>query len=322
MLSNQSFINHNKFGLVNFTLLPFSAVFFILSCIRLWLYKFKILKVNDSSLPVIVVGNITVGGTGKTPIVISIVNYLKSQNKKVGVVSRGYGGRFSQESIEVTMSSDPMQCGDEPLLIKQQTEVPVAVAKKRTKAIEYLIKKYALDVIVSDDGLQHYSMGRDIEIAVIDGHTRLGNGLFLPAGPLREAKSRLKSVDFIINNGSSLEGEVSSEIEPQEYINLLTKEVKGLDYFKDKKCYAVAGIAKPDNFFSTLKSNGVKLITKPFPDHYAFVEKDLIFNENHPIIMTSKDCVKCKHFATDQMWYLSVSAELSEEFFKQLESKL
>ncbi len=321
MLSNQSFINHNKFGLVNFTLVPFSAVFFILSCIRLWLYKFKILKVNDSSLPVIVVGNITVGGTGKTPIVISIVNYLKSQNKKVGVVSRGYSGRYSQESIEVTLSSDPMQCGDEPLLIKQQTEVPVAVAKKRTKAIEYLIKKYALDVIVSDDGLQHYSMGRDIEIAVIDGHTRLGNGLFLPAGPLREAKSRLKSVDFIINNGSSLEGEVSSEIEPQEYINLLTKEVKGLDYFKDKKCYAVAGIGKPDNFFSTLKSNGVKLITKPFPDHYAFVEKDLIFNENHPIIMTSKDCVKCNQFATDQMWYLSVRAKINSNFYQQLESK-
>jgi len=321
MLSNQSFINHNKFGLVNFTLLPFSAVFFILSCIRLWLYKFKILKVNDSSLPVIVVGNITVGGTGKTPIVISIVNYLKSQNKKVGVVSRGYGGRYSQESIEVTLSSDPMHCGDEPLLIKQQTEVPVVVAKKRTKAIEYLIKKYALDVIVSDDGLQHYSMGRDIEIAVIDGHTRLGNGLFLPAGPLREAKSRLKSVDFIINNGSSLEGEVSSEIEPQEYINLLTKEVKDLDYFKGRKCYAVAGIAKPDNFFSTLKSNGVKLITKPFPDHYAFVEKDLIFNENHPIIMTSKDCVKCNPFATDQMWYLSVRAKINSNFYQQLESK-
>ena len=321
MLSNQSFINHNKFGLVNFILLPFSAIFFILSYIRLWLYRFRILKVNDSSLPVIVVGNITVGGTGKTPIVISIVNYLKSQNKKVGVVSRGYGGEYSQESLEVTLSSDPIECGDEPLLIKQQTKVPVAVAKNRTKAIEFLIKKYSLDVIVSDDGLQHYSMGRDIEIAVIDGHSRLGNGLLLPAGPLREAKSRLKSVDFIINNGSNLEGEISSEIEPHEYINLLTKEVKGLDHFKGKKCYAVAGIGKPDNFFSILKNNGVKLITKPFPDHYAFTEKDLIFNENHPIIMTSKDCVKCTQFATNQMWYLSVSAKINSNFYQQLESK-
>jgi len=321
MLSNQSFINHNKFGLVNFILLPFSAVFFILSYIRLWLYRFRILKVNDSSLPVIVVGNITVGGTGKTPIVISIVNYLKSQNKKVGVVSRGYGGEYPQESLEVTLSSDPIECGDEPLLIKQQTKVPVAVAKNRTKAIEFLIKKYSLDVIVSDDGLQHYSMGRDIEIAVIDGHSRLGNGLLLPAGPLREAKSRLKSVDFIINNGSNLEGEISSEIEPHEYINLLTKEVKGLDHFKGKKCYAVAGISKPDNFFSIHQKNGVKLIPKPFPDHYAFSEKDLAFNENYPIIMTSKDCVKCVLFATEQMWYLSVSAKINSNFYQQLESK-
>ncbi len=224
-------------------LLPFSAIFFILSYIRLWLYKLKILTVNDSSLPVIVVGNITVGGTGKTPIVISIANYLKSQHKKVGVVSRGYGGNYSQETIEVTESSDPMQCGDEPVLIKQQTEAPVAVAKKRTKAIELLTNNYALDVIISDDGLQHYSMGRDIEIAVVDGQSRLGNGFFLPAGPLREAKSRLKSVDFVINNGSNLEGEFSSEIEPQDYINLVTNEVRDLDYFKGKKCYAVAGIA-------------------------------------------------------------------------------
>ena len=321
MLSNQSFINHNKFCLINFMLLPFYAIFFILSFIRLWLYKFRILKINDSSLPVIVVGNITLGGTGKTPIVISIVNYLESQNKKVGVVSRGYGGKYSQDSLEVSVTSDPVQCGDEPLLIKQQTEVPVVVAKKRTKAIEFLIKKYSLDVIVSDDGLQHYSMGRDIEIAVIDGHSRLGNGFFLPAGPLREAKSRLKSVDFIINNGSHFEGEVSSEIEPHEYINLVTNEVKGLEYFKGKKCYAVAGISKPDNFFSILQKNGVKLIPKPFPDHYAFSEKDLALNENHPIIMTSKDCVKCVLFATEQMWYLSVSAKINSNFYQQLESK-
>ena len=164
-------------------------------------------------------------------------------------------------------------------------------------------------------------MGRDIEIAVIDGHSRLGNGFFLPAGPLREAKSRLKSVDFIINNGSHFEGEVSSEIEPHEDINLVTKEVKGLEYFKGKKCYAIAGISKPDNFFSILQKNGVKLIPKPFPDHYAFSEKDLAFNENHPIIMTSKDCVKCVLFATEQMWYLSVSAKINSNFYQQLESK-
>jgi tetraacyldisaccharide 4'-kinase len=132
----------------------------------------------------------------------------------------------------------------------------------------------------------------------------------------------LKSVDFVINNGSNLEGEFSSEIEPQDYINLVTNEVRDLDYFKGKKCYAVAGIAKPDKFFSTLKKNGVKLITKPFPDHYVFGDNDLVFNENHPIIMTSKDCVKCRQFATDQMWCLSVNAKINSNFYQQLESKI
>ena len=322
MSSIASFVNHSKFGLVNFLLLPFSVVFFIFCNIRLWLYKLGLLQVTVSPLPVIVVGNITAGGTGKTPIVIAIANYFVSQNKKVGVVSRGYGGKYTQESLEVTLLSNPIECGDEPLLIKQQTEVPVVVAKKRSNAIEFLIKNYSLDVIISDDGLQHYSMGRDIEIAVIDGHNRLGNGWFLPAGPLREAKRRLKSVDFIINNGSQEKGEVPCRVEAECYINLVTNEKKELDHFKSKKCFAVAGIGNPKNFYKLLESQGVNLITKTFADHHSFSEKDLAFKENYPIIMTAKDCVKCKHFATNQMWYLSVSAELSQDFYKQLESKL
>ena len=322
MSSILSFVNHSKFGLANFLLLPFSVVFFIFCNIRLWLYKLGLLKVNVSPLPVIVVGNITAGGTGKTPIVIAIANYFVSQNKKVGVVSRGYGGKYTQESLEVTLLSDPIECGDEPLLIKQLTEVPVVVAKKRSSAIEFLIKNYSLDMIISDDGLQHYSMGRDIEIAVIDGHNRLGNGWFLPAGPLREAKRRLKSVDFIINNGSSADGEVSSQLEAESYTNLLTSETKKLDYFKNINCYAVAGIGSPENFYKMLEDQGVKLTTKSFPDHHPFIKDDLVFKEDYPILMTAKDCVKCKHFATSQMWYLNVSAKLSLDFYEQLESKL
>ena len=322
MSSILSFVNHSKFGLANFLLLPFSVVFFIFCNIRLWLYKLGLLKVNVSPLPVIVVGNITAGGTGKTPIVIAIANYFVSQNKKLGVVSRGYGGKYTQESLEVTLLSDPIECGDEPLLIKQLTEVPVVVAKRRSSAIEFLIKNYSLDMIISDDGLQHYSMGRDIEIAVIDGHNRLGNGWFLPAGPLREGKKRLKSVDFIINNGSSADGEVSSQLEPESYTNLLTSETKKLDYFKNINCYAVAGIGSPENFYKMLEDQGVKLTTKSFPDHHPFIKSDLVFKEDYPILMTAKDCVKCKHFATSQMWYLNVSAKLSLDFYEQLESKL
>ena len=322
MSSILSFVNHSKFGLANFLLLPFSVVFFIFCNMRLWLYKLGLLKVNVSPLPVIVVGNITAGGTGKTPIVIAIANYFVSQNKKVGIVSRGYGGKYTQESMEVTLLSDPIECGDEPLLIKQLTEVPVVVAKKRSSAIEFLIKNYLLDMIISDDGLQHYSMGRDIEIAVIDGHNRLGNGWFLPAGPLREAKRRLKSVDFIINNGSSADGEVSSQLEAESYTNLLTSETKKLDYFKNINCYAVAGIGSPENFYKMLEDQGAKLTTKSFPDHHLFIKDDLLFKEDYPILMTAKDCVKCKHFATSQMWYLNVSAKLSLDFYEQLESKL
>jgi len=177
MLSITSFINHSKFGLVNFLLLPFSAIFFIFSYIRLCLYKVRLLKVSVSSVPVIVIGNITAGGTGKTPIVIAVANYFASRNKMVGVVSRGYGGKYAQESLEVTSTSDPIDCGDEPLLIKQQTEAFVVVAKKRSNAVKFLTENYSVDLIISDDGLQHYAMGRDIEIAVIDGHNRLGNGL-------------------------------------------------------------------------------------------------------------------------------------------------
>ena len=322
MSSNTSFINHNKFGLVNFLLIPFSIIFFILSNIRLWLYKLNLLKVNISPIPIIVVGNITVGGTGKTPIVMAITNYFLSQNKKVGVVSRGYGGKFTQESLEVTLKSDPSECGDESLLIKQQTQVPVFVSKKRFYAIESLIKAYSVDVIISDDGLQHYAMGRDIEIVVIDGHNRLGNGWFLPAGPLRESKNRLKSVDMIINNGAEAEGEISSQIEAECYVNLLTNEKKELDYFKTKKCLAVSGIGNPKNFHNLLESQGVNLITKVFPDHHTFSKNDITFKEDYPIIMTAKDCVKCRQFATSNMWYLSVRAMISADFYQQLESKL
>ena len=322
MSSILSFVDHNKLSFTNYLLLPFSLVFFILSQLRFWCYKVGILKTSRSEVPVIVVGNITVGGTGKTPIVIALCKYFESQGKSIGVVSRGFGGEYTQDILKVTKLTDSRECGDEPALIAQQTNAQVVVAKRRNKATQYLTTNSKVDIIISDDGLQHYAMGRDIEIAVIDGHNRLGNGWFLPAGPLRETKRRLKSVDFIINNGSQEKGEVLCQVEAECYINLVTNEKKELDHFKGKKCFAVAGIGNPKNFYKLLESQGVNLITKTFADHYSFSEKDLDFKEDYPIIMTAKDCVKCKHFATNQMWYLSVSAELSKDFYKQLESKL
>ena len=215
-----------------------------------------------------------------------------------------------------------LECGDAPALIAQQTNAQVVVAKRRNKAIKYLTVNHQVDIIISDDGLQHYAMGRDVEIVVIDGIRRFGNGVLLPSGPLREPVKRLKSVDIIINNGSVVEGEISSQLNPKCFVNLLTNETKELDYFKGTQCYAVAGIGNPKSFDTLLESQGVNLISKPFPDHHPFVAKDLVFDQDYPILMTAKDCVKCKHFATNQMWYLSVSAELSLDFYTQLESKL
>ena len=322
MSSILSFVDHNKLRFTNCLLLPFSAVFFILSQLRVWCYKAGILKVIQAEVPVIVVGNITVGGTGKTPIVIALCRYFESQGKSIGVVSRGVGGEYTEDTLTVTPLTDPRECGDEPVLIAQQTNAQVVVAKRRNKAIKYLTSNYQVDIIISDDGLQHYAMGRDVEIVVIDGIRRFGNGLFLPSGPLREPVKRLKSVDIIINNGSIVEGEISSQLNPECYVNLLTNETKQLDYFKGTQCYAVAGIGNPTSFYTLLESQGVNLISKPFPDHHPFTAKDLVFDQDYPILMTAKDCVKCKHFATNQMWYLSVSAELSQDFYKQLESKL
>ena len=207
-------------------------------------------------------------------------------------------------------------------MIAQHTNANVVVAKKRSNAVKFLTNNYNLDIIISDDGLQHYSMGRDLEIAVVEGINRFGNGLFLPSGPLRESISRLKSVDIIINNGSRADGEVSCQLEAESYTNLLTSETKKLDYFENINCYAVAGIGSPENFYKMLEDQGAKLTTKSFPDHHPFIKGDLAFKEDYPILMTAKDCVKCKHFATSQMWYLNVSAKLSLDFYEQLESKL
>jgi len=312
----------NKFFLMNYLLLPLSGIFYLLVQLRFWLYKVGFFKIYISKIPVIVVGNITVGGTGKTPIVISMVKHFESQGKTVGVVSRGYKGNYLHKVLEVTSTTDPQECGDEPALIAQNTNAKIVVAKKRVEAVKHLTDNEKVDVIISDDGLQHYAMGRDIEIAVIDGVNRFGNGFLLPAGLLREPVKRLKSVDIIINNGANLDGELNCEIKAESFVNIASEESQPLNYFKDKECYAVAGIGNPTKFFKLLDELGVRSKNKAFVDHHRFVAEDFAFAEDYPIIMTSKDCVKCRHFATDQMWYLSVHAELNSDFYQQLESKL
>jgi tetraacyldisaccharide 4'-kinase len=322
MSSPSRIVDLNKVRLTNLLLLPLSIVFFIVSRLRFYCYKLGILKVFHSKIPVIVVGNITVGGSGKTPIVIALCHYFEQQGKRVGVVSRGYGGEYGQDTLLVTSSTKPSECGDEPALIYSETKAKVVVAKKRALAVKYLIEYDLVDIIISDDGLQHYAMGRKIEIAVIDKIDGLGNRLLLPAGPLRELPSRLKTVDIVINKGGGDDFEISSHLVPKQFVNVVSGEEKSLDGFKAIRCYGVAGIAKPERFFATLTNLDVDVIEKPFGDHHSFCDKDLSFDKEYPIIMTSKDCVKCRSFATSQMWYLVVEAKLSEDFYQQLESKL
>jgi len=319
MSSPAKMIDLNKVQVVNILLLPLSLVFYVVSQLRLYCYKLGILKVYHSTIPVIVVGNITVGGSGKTPIVIAICRYFEKQGRRVGVVSRGYGGEYKQDILVVNDTTPALECGDEPALIAHETSATVVVAKNRPLAVQHLAEHNLADIIISDDGMQHYAMGRKVEIAVVDS---IGNGLLLPAGPLRELPSRLKSVDIVIENSEESDSKVSSHLLPKQFVNLLTGEVKAADSFKDTRCYGVAGIAKPERFYTMLKSLKIDVVKKPFSDHHPYSEKDLTFEQNYPILMTFKDCVKCKSFASSQMWYLAVNAELSDGFYQQLESKL
>ena len=312
----------NTRGVVNYLLWPVSGAFYVLSKIRRALYHFGIFRTNRFKVPVVVVGNITVGGSGKTPVVIKLVEYFKQQGRRVGVVSRGYGGSHSNESLLVNENTNALVSGDEPLLIATQTGVPVMVNKCRSQAVKDLIDQHQVEVIISDDGLQHYAMGRAVEIAVVDGHRRFGNGFFLPAGPLRESLSRLKSVDFVINNGSVFPGEISAQIQPTHFVNLITGEKKPLDFFNHQACHGVAGIGHPQRFFQTLIQLGVQVQQHEFTDHYQYQAKDLEFDDNHPIIMTAKDWVKCRDFANDKMYYLEIDLDISEDFFTNLAAKI
>lgn len=322
LFSTSSAAHLNEIKLLNVVLLPVSAVFYCVSVFRRWLYQLGILTTTHFDVPVIVVGNITVGGSGKTPIVIALVEHFKLHGKKVGVVSRGYKGAHTQGSLWVKPTTQASLAGDEPVLIAHQTQVPVMVNANRVQAVKDLITQCKVDVVISDDGLQHYAMGRAVEMAVIDGKHRFGNGFFLPAGPLRESPSRLKTLDFVINNGAQHFGEITSVLKPVQFVNLATGEEQTLDFFSHQTCHGVAGIGHPSRFFDTLVDLQITLKPHAFADHHAFTPQDLLFEVHYPILMTAKDCVKCRDFATDQMWYLQVVAELEDDFLTQLTHKL
>ena len=278
-------------------------------------------------VPVIVVGNINVGGTGKTPLVAWIVSQLSAQGHKPGIVSRGYGGTGASYPLAVSGLTDPREAGDEAVLLARKTNCPVVVDPDRTAAVKKLLGENDCDVVISDDGLQHYALGRDVEIAVIDGERGLGNGLCLPAGPLREPPSRLSEVDMVIvNGGNALDIDV-----PFVSMKVVVNDVKplmddGPSEPSGQTVHGVAGIGNPARFFETLRDLGYEVIEHDFDDHHRFTLEDLSFGDSLPVIMTEKDAVKCRQLRTDQIhqdfWYLDISVEPDDLLLPRILSKI
>ena len=304
-------------------LLPLSGLFGLLVALRRLAYKTGMLRRHKLPVPVIVVGNITVGGTGKTPLVIWVVESLRAAGYRPGVVSRGYGGDATSEPQLVKADSDPAAVGDEPVLIAHRAACPVAVAPRRVMAARVLITDRGCNVIVSDDGLQHYALERDMEIAVIDGDRRLGNGHYLPAGPLRERAGRLRSVDITVVNGKALAGECRMQLIGVTAQSLADAHIKrDLIEWRDVSVHAVAGIGNPGRFFDYLRGQGLSVVEHPFPDHHRFQAADLRFGDDLPVLMTEKDAVKCRVFAAPNHWYVPVSASFDTDCQQRLQRLL
>jgi len=269
-------------------------------------------------VPVLIVGNISVGGTGKTPLVIALVERLRAWGWRPGVISRGYGARPPTLPYWVRADGDAMQCGDEPLLIVQRSGVPLVIAPDRVAAAQLLIASGEVDVIIADDGLQHYRLARDFEIGVVDGRRGLGNRALLPAGPLREPPQRLHELDLVIVNGGGWQEPGLSTVEMrlvcERALPLLGGTARSIADFAGQRLHAVAGIGDPPRFFATLENLGIKVIPHAFADHHAYQTADLAFGDNLPVLMTEKDAVKCRSFADARLWSVPVTAQLPPAF--------
>jgi tetraacyldisaccharide 4'-kinase len=289
-------------------LAPLGWLFALVAVVRRALYRGGILRVRRASCPVVVVGNITVGGTGKTPLVIWLAERLAAEGFEVGVASRGYGGTFTEPIREVRAADDAREVGDEPLVIARRTRARVAVGGRRADVVRHLEGR-GVDLVICDDGLQHYGLGRDVEVAVIDGERRLGNGRQLPAGPLREPASRLAQIPWVFcNGGRASPGEIAMRVVGRTLRRIGDDGVLAVGDLRGRTCHAVAAIGNPERFFETLRESGADVHPHPLPDH------DLIDGEidripaGEIVIMTEKDAVKYRGERRGDTWYLPVEA--------------
>lgn len=294
-------------------LLPLSWLYGLASGLIRLSYRLGLRTAWRAPVPVVVVGNLTAGGNGKTPVVVWLVEQLQQRGVRVGVVSRGYGGKAAHYPLVLTPRTSTAEAGDEPVLIYQRTGAPVAVSPVRADAVKALLAEHPLQIIITDDGLQHYALARDKEIVVIDGVRRFGNGWWLPAGPMRERAGRLRSVDAIITNGGTArEGEIAMTLEPGLAVNLQSGEKRPVASLPE--VVAMAGIGHPPRFFATLEQAGVQPVkTLSLADHQALSETQVMSftAEGQTLVMTEKDAVKCRAFAHSHWWYLPVDAALA-----------
>lgn len=311
-----------SYSLWHILLIPLSWIFYTVIQVRKYLYSTGWLKITRLSVPVIVVGNITVGGTGKTPVVIWLAEQLKLAGFTPGIISRGYGGT-SKLATAVFANSHPKQVGDEPVLIAKRTACPMFVGTSRVAAGLALLKANPqCNIIISDDGLQHYALARDVEIALVNSEKPFGNQLLLPAGPLREKLTRLSSVDAIVDSGRGADGlPFKTKLPPVFYMQVQSEKFESLDasigaqsarFFLNKDSVAIAGIGNPERFFNQLAALGLQFESKAFADHYAFTEQDLKVFSGKTILMTEKDAVKCSAFPANDAWYLPIRAIIED----------
>lgn len=301
-------------------LLPLAALYGLVSTLIRLSYRLGWRKAWRAPVPVVVVGNLTAGGNGKTPVVVWLVEQLQQRGIRVGVVSRGYGGKAQRYPLVLDAQTSSEQAGDEPVLIYQRTGAAVAVSPMRSEAIQALLEQQPPQIIITDDGLQHYALARDREIVVVDGVRRFGNGWWLPAGPMRERASRLREVDAVITNGGTPKsGEIAMQLVPSQAVNLLTGEKRDAASFRE--VVAMAGIGHPPRFFATLESLGVTPVkTLSLADHQALTHAQVaaFARPDQTLMMTEKDAVKCRPFAQQNWWYLPVEAQLGSPAAEKL----
>jgi tetraacyldisaccharide 4'-kinase len=320
-----SFVNEMWYGKhpAATALAPLAIAYRLFMEARRGAYRHGILSTYRAEVPVIVVGNLTTGGTGKTPLVIWLTGYLKTLGYHPGVIARGYGGRAKRWPQQVRPDSDSRAVGDEAIVIARRTRCPIAVGPNRRDCAQALLEYAKCDIIISDDGLQHYALERDIEIAVIDGVRRYGNGRCLPAGPLREGVGRAREFDMVVTNGIAGRGEFGMKYVATHAVSVAHPD-RAAEFasFAAAAVHAVAGIGNPERFFAMLRAHGLKIIPHPFPDHHPYQRTDIDFDDGLPVLLTEKDAVKCEAFAPPRCWAVPVTAELPEIFATRLQSLL